>query len=43
MLKPIGLLTILVSVVPGILIIRSGLQLEKLIFMTVATAGHSRE
>ncbi|SMX70820.1 MULTISPECIES: hypothetical protein [Brevibacterium] len=43
MFKPIAVLTILVSVVPGILIIRSGLQLAKPILVTVATAGRSKE
>ncbi|MDN6745601.1 MAG: ABC transporter permease [Brevibacterium sp.] len=42
-LKPITFLTILASVVIGILIIRSGLQLGKPILMSVAMAGRSRE
>ncbi|WP_193080830.1 FtsX-like permease family protein [Brevibacterium aurantiacum] len=42
-LKPITFLTILASVVLGILIIRSGLQLAKPILVTVATAGRSRD
>ena len=42
-LKPITFSTILASVVLGILIIRSGLQLAKPILVTVATAGRSRE
>ncbi|MCF2572457.1 FtsX-like permease family protein [Brevibacterium sp. UCMA 11754] len=42
-LKPITFSTILASVVLGILIIRSGLQLAKPILVTVATAGRSRD
>lgn len=42
-LKPITFLTIVASVVLGILIIRSGLQLAKPILVTVATAGRSRD
>lgn len=42
-LKPITFLTILASVLIGILIIRSGLQLAKPILVSVATAGRSRE
>lgn len=42
-LKPITFLTILASVLVGIVIIRSGLQLAKPILVSVATAGRSRE
>lgn len=41
--KPITFITILASVVVGIVIIRLGLQLAKPILVSVATAGRSRE
>lgn len=42
-LKPVTFLTILMSVVVGILIIRAGLQLAKPILVSVAKAGRSRD
>ena len=41
--KPITFITILASVVVGIVIIRSGLQLAKPVLVSVATAGRSRD